>query len=149
MSSNLKTQSFHDAALESKVANLENARDSMNALYRRVWVPRAQARLQVSRQHLGERVDSGQVHHYLGGSVHSPFCEETSGLKANIVASRRTWSDSVDALHHELVGGSTTGFPRGTGARRFEKSSRIIQDVVQRSTPLDGVVQHLVANMVT
>ena len=92
----------------------------------------------------GERVDSSQVHH-LGGSVHSPSCEETSGLKANIVASRRTWSDSVDALprserHHELVGGSTSGFPRSIGARRFEKSSRIVQDVVRRSTPFDGVV---------
>ena len=32
MFSNLNDQSFHEAALESKFANLENARDSMNAL---------------------------------------------------------------------------------------------------------------------
>ena len=35
---------------------------------------------------------------------------------------------------------STSGFPRGIGARRFEKSSRIVQDVVRRSPPSDGVV---------
>ena len=34
MFSNLKAQSFHEAALESKFTNLENARDSMNDLYR-------------------------------------------------------------------------------------------------------------------
>ena len=92
----------------------------------------------------GEGVDGSQVCR-LGGSDHSPCCEETSGLTASIVASRRTWSDPIDALprakrHHKLVGGSTCGFPRGIGARRFEKSSRIVQDVVRRSPPSDGVV---------
>ena len=92
----------------------------------------------------GEGVDSSQVS-CLGGSDHSPCCEETSGLTASIVASRRTWSDPVDALPrakrcYELVGGSTTRFPRGIDARRCEKSSRIVQDVVRRSPPFGGVV---------
>ena len=34
MFSNLKAQSFHEVALESKFTNLENARDLMNALCR-------------------------------------------------------------------------------------------------------------------
>ena len=84
----------------------------------------------------------------LGGSDHSPGCFETSGLTTSIVASRRTWSDPVDALPraercYELVGGSTNGFPRGIDARRCEKSSRIVQDVVRRSPPFGGVVSTL------
>ena len=93
---------------------------------------------------LGEGVDGSQVG-CLGGSDHSPCCEETSGLMASIVASKLTWSDPVDALPrvircHKLVGGLTSGFPRGIDARRCEKSSRVVQDVVRRSPPFDGVV---------
>ena len=92
----------------------------------------------------GEGIDSSQVS-CLGGSDHSPCCEETNGLTASIVASRRTWSDPFDALPratrcYELVGGSTSGLPRGIDARRCEKSSRIVQDVVLRSPPFGGVV---------
>ena len=89
-------------------------------------------------------VDGGQVG-CVGGTDHSPCSEETSGFTASIVAWRRTRSDSVDALPRaercdKLVGGSTSGFPRGIGARRFEKSSRIVQDVVRRSPSFGGDV---------
>ena len=92
----------------------------------------------------GERVDSSQVHH-LGGSVHSPSCEETSGLKADIVALRRTWSDSSDALprskrHHELVGGSTkeisTRHLRKEICVRLPELSRIFSEGARHLTEL-------------